>query len=278
MGHEAEHDFSEKRQGVDKVTLYKWGIQDRKGEFRYIAKHLLRIDHETYQRITTKGRMQVIVGNWSWVACGALCVADRGPNGLWIIDGGTRHGAAMRRSDIKDLPCMVFQIENIEQEAQGFLSVNTGRNRISVVDRYRAMLVAGDPNAVYVQSLLDAVGRTCKRENNGIGCLTAMLALADNDRETLNKIWPVVHMLHGEHAVSASLFSGLAYIEANIADDYSLCAERSRRARLQSIGMEELLQETRKATQYYGTGGAKISGTAILQRYNKGLSSKIGLK
>ena len=102
--------------GLDKVQRYGWVTAHAQGRFEMINKRLLNVNTEIYQREASKTKVLELASNWSWIACGALIVADR--DGVyWVADGQHRKLAADKRSDIKELPCMVFTVATREAVA-----------------------------------------------------------------------------------------------------------------------------------------------------------------
>lgn len=143
---------------VTKVAKYKWRTDTRPGELMMIPKGSLEVD-SAYQRGQNELKVQHIASSWSWPAFGALIVARRGDR-FFVIDGQHRALAAIRRADVSDLPCVVFPMENIEQEALAFLDSNTSRKPLTTADKYKASLVVGDEVTTLVNNLIVASGRT----------------------------------------------------------------------------------------------------------------------
>ena len=80
----------------DKIERYDWKLLDQPGELRMLNKKVLRVD-EQYQREATEPKVKEIARAWSWLACGALLVAER--DGVYFVfDGQHRALAALRRS------------------------------------------------------------------------------------------------------------------------------------------------------------------------------------
>ena len=105
---------------ITKVERYNWKMQDSPGALRMVKKGDLQVDH-TYQRNANEMKLIAIAKDWSWIACGAIVVADR-EGVLFVVDGQHRVLAARKRSDIAELPCLVFKTHEAKQEAKGFLA------------------------------------------------------------------------------------------------------------------------------------------------------------
>lgn len=264
--------------GVDKIAFYKWAQPETEGEYRRINKRLLKINRDVYQRDGYETKVLELARNWSWIACGVLIVASR--NGtLWVVDGQHRKLAADRRSDIQELPCLVFQVSEVKEEARAFLAANTNRRAMCALDKFRAALVAGDETARKVQDALDAAGlrlATASKEARDFKSVAMAQKIAASDYDGLI----AVLQLCGELAVAESspvharLLSGLYYIHCRIDGG----VENSRlRKRVKQIGANALVAAANKAAAYYGRSGSKVCADGMIQAINHGLHGKFAL-
>lgn len=261
--------------GVSKIDRYKWKVKDRKGRFAYITKGLLKFDHEHYQRADISDHKVLdIAAGWSWVACGCLLVANR--NGLYfVMDGQYRTLAALKRSDIGDLPCMVFEVEDVKEEAHGFLNANGQRKPVTSRDKFKALITTEDPHAVFVQDLLNNSRRGISNSNNrSARCLSNLIKWSSTKPDVLRRMWPVIDEICGEHTVHVHIVEGLMHLEMQMDPRESLAAPRWRQ-RLRDIGLSELLDSAHKAQGFRGKGGGKVFAEGILERLNRGLRNKL---
>lgn len=261
--------------GADKIARYGWAAADERGEFRLINKRLLLVNRDVYQREGIKGKILELASTWSWIACGALIVAARDGK-LWVVDGQHRKLAADRRSDIQDLPCMVFNVAALKDEAKAFLSTNTNRRNVSALDKFRASLAARDLVAIRVQEAIDVAGlriTTASTEARAFKSVGQALKLASADYDS----FLAVLMLCGELAaaeacpVHSRLLSGLHYIHCRI--DGGIETPRLRK-RIKQIGSSALVHAANKAAAYYGQAGGKVCADGMMQAINNGLHSK----
>lgn len=131
--------------GSDKIERYGWKVRDEKGNLEWLPKNNLHID-KAYQRNLSEEKRLRIASNFSWIAFGALSVALRPDGTFWIIDGSHRHAAAMSRSDIKDVPCVLFStVGDGVDEANGFLALNTARKPLEYLDKFNALCTPETP-------------------------------------------------------------------------------------------------------------------------------------
>lgn len=265
-------------QGVDKVAFYKWAKPEERGEFRQINKRLLKVNRDVYQRQGYESKVLELARNWSWISCGALTVASRDGK-LWVVDGQHRKLAADRRSDIQELPCLVFYVDHVKDEARAFVATNINRRNVSAVDKFRALLAAEDDAAVKAKDAIDAAGlriTTASKEPRAFKSVAMAQKLAASDYEGLI----CVLQLCGELAtaedcpVHARLLSGLYYIHNRI--DGGLDNQRVRK-RIKQVGATALLSAANKAAAYYAQSGAKVCADGMMQAINHGLHSKITL-
>lgn len=260
--------------GGDKVKRYGWTVKDAPGELRMLHKDVLTMD-ATYQRELNAPKVSAITGAWSWMACGALNVAER--NGtFYVFDGGHRWAAAKRRSDITHLPCVVFQTAGVKEEARGFLDVNTGRKPVNAVVKHKAMLAAGDETAMFVQKLCERHGLVPQYTATAAGtirCVSWLVTRAREDREALTRVLAIAAELSAREAlpVAEKLLDGLWFVHKKCGaglDDKRLLA------RIREKKASELVEGANKAAAYYAHGGGAIFAEGMLNVLNKGLQRK----
>lgn len=260
-----------------KKQITNWEIVDTKGSFAYVDKTRLRVD-EDYQRSRRAEKVKRIAARWSWVACGSLQVALRQDSTLYIIDGGHRWEAAMLREDINDLPCLLFKTKSVEQEAQGFLTIQTNRKAINSVEKFKALLAVGDMDARFVNDLVIASGRTVGF-GNGVGnvaCVTAMLFLAQNHRKTLEKVWPLILDLSGtSRTIHVDLLMGLEFLQRHLESHGDSLVGSKWATRAMAVGVDELLLSARKAAGLYGRGSTPVHAQGFLTVLNHRMRNPI---
>jgi len=259
---------------VDKIKKFGWSLVDKPGRLRMIDKNALEIDPE-YQRDASVGRVRSMASAWSWIACGAITVAERDGR-LWAIDGQHRVLAARSRSDVKNLPCIVFETTGRSEEALGFFRLNTGKP-MSSIDKFRALLCAGDDVAGYVNESLKRLGlKIGKRTEPGyIRCIQTLLNIAARSRKDFDKVMQASNAVCWRSSpVHERIVSGLDYIHQHCGaglDDARLYQ------RLVDAGAARLLGGIGRARAFYSTGGPRVYAEGILAVINKGLRVKIEL-
>jgi hypothetical protein len=269
-------DFSEVTpKGVDKVSRYDWQTKDTPGEFRWIDKALIRIDPSYQRSDITHQKIATFTRSWSWLACGVITIADRSGE-FWAVDGQHRVMAALRRSDITELPCLVFPTVGPQQEAQGFLDVNESRRPISARNKHKAKVCAGDPIAVYVQEQFERLGisltANCKSPQH-FKCLSWAMKVASESRETFCAVMETASEIcqRDQEHISQPLVSGLAYLHRFHAGGIT---EKRMSERIRVKGPLALTVAAKRSALIAAGGGAKVWAKGILDELNKGLAKK----
>lgn len=254
---------------MTKVDRYGWTMVDRPGEFVMLRKEELQINHADYQRDQVDSKVQRIASEWSWIGCGALIVALRN-NAYWVIDGGHRALAAMRRSDIDSLPCLVFEIESVQQEAKGFMLSNVNRKPITATERHRSMVTAGDTVAQKIEELTRQAGRRVGKSSDAytMNCVTTLGRCLLIDEETTREIWPLVILLCDGHPMYGNLIKGIFYVQRALVEGQSLTQDPWR-SRLRKMGVETIIGHIQKALALHGKGGERILGLGVLAAVNR---------
>lgn len=270
--------FSEVTQsGANKVKRYGWVVKNDPGVLMMIHKSELRINDE-YQRAAVVQKITEITSNLSWVAFGVLIVAERDGE-YWVVDGQHRYLAACRRSDISELPCIVFRTESVKQEAQGFIDCNTLRKVVSTLGKHKAMIVAGDNTAIFVQSVFDELGvkPTSTRKTKGeVCCVKLCYNLAKESPIDFRNVLMIANniAIADDEGVDEKVLGGLWYLNKNTENGL---ADARLRKRIHDKGHRALLKGAREAQAFFGVGTKKNWAVGILQVLNHGLQKKFAL-
>jgi hypothetical protein len=259
---------------ITKIDRYKWQVQDEPGIQQMVNKHRLLVDKE-YQRNTNDMKVLALAREWSWIACSSITVALRDGE-YYVIDGQHRVAAAMRRTDITELPCLVFKTAGVDVEAKGFLAANTQRKPMYSSEKFKAMVVVGNPEALLVQKLADQAGRHVSRDSSPstIGCVGTLLKLAKANPDALQKMWPMLTEVCKGFSLHERIVDGLMYLETNIPEGESL-TDRKWRYRVEKVGYAALMDAAAKASAFYSKGGAKVWALGMLEAINKGLRERL---
>lgn len=260
--------------GVDKVARYGWTIQGKQGVQCQINKNLLLVNEE-YQRTAISTKVLEMASAWSWISCGVIVVAKRDDN-YWVIDGQHRVLAAKRRSDIKEIPCIVFDTENISDEASGFLATNTNRKPVTSHGKHKALVVSGDDIAIFVEKTFKDLGvgiRSTAYKAGETKSIGWAMRRATDDKDQFIKVVSLCFdiCVRDNMPIPERLLEGIWILNSKCG-----CGLNDKRLekRIREKGGRLLVDAANKACAYYATGGGAIWAKGILSELNKGLQNK----
>ena len=150
------------------------------------------IDNEASRRLIAS-----IAANFDWRLCAPLVVSRRGIEDLIVIDGQHRTMAALRRRDIPQLPCCVFNYAGPEEEARMFIAANRARKPMNRLDDFHAALAAADEDAMEIQKLVTDAGLKVARNTASNAWQPREIAFTAAIASSIRK--------HGPAVVSAAL-------------------------------------------------------------------------
>lgn len=254
---------------IDKITRYGWKIKDKQGDFKKVDKEILLID-PTYQRAANSEKVLKIAQEWSWISCNTIEVAYR-DNNYYVIDGQHRVLGALKRSDIKELPCMIFETTDVAEEAIGFLSTNTSRRPVATVDIFRAKIVAKDDEALYILRVFNQNGIVLSKtagKPKGIKSVAACFTMARENREHFERAMSLAAELCADCLIHEKIISGLFQLSKRLNVPLT---NAKLRARILSIGNSKLMVAANKAGAFYERGGGLIWAYGMYRVINSNL-------
>jgi hypothetical protein len=150
----------EKGGEVNKRLANNWSNPGPKGTFRHIHKHNLNIDGRYQRTAVSEEKIMKIARNWSWAVYQVLTVVLRKDGTYWVVEGGHRVRAAFYRDDIDMLPCIVFEEDQLSEEAMMFYGINSCRTTINAFGKHKALVVSEDEMALLVNKIVEDNGYT----------------------------------------------------------------------------------------------------------------------
>ena len=237
-----------------------------------IPKDMLWIDHEYQRNEISLKNVNRIASMWSWHCVGAITVGRRVDGTLVVIEGQHRVLAAMKRVEIKELPCLVFNVNSLEEEAAIFLAVNTIRKTVSALDQHRAGHVANDPLRTKVQAMLDDLGISIIKNPRGstqtaaIGNILHQYKVQGED--ALYGALTIAKAIEFPNGIPGNIIRGLAVVAKRNPGKIGFIAER---CAIYPAGTFEASMRRRK--ELLGKGGELVEATSICEVINKGLRS-----
>jgi hypothetical protein len=264
--------------GHDKIERYGWapvkvGPDGNPGVYTEVPKGSLRVDY-SYQRQPSQSRVITLARDWDAVKAGALVVSQRADGSLYVIDGGTRLLAAMERSDVRTLFCLIFRFEKLADEAAYFYSLNTASKRVPAAVVHKAGVVACDPVALDAERIMAENGYTHhisgKAAGREIHCLATLRRCVAADEALASRVFKLCCDITGEGPIMKDLLAGCFYVASHPGQG-SIFDPRFA-DRLISAGPEKIRMEIRSAVALTGRGGDKVFASAIVKVANARLS------
>lgn len=259
---------------TDKIKKFGWTLTDKPGEFVEIDKEELYVD-PTYQRSRwSQTKINRYAAAWSWVKCGTLTVAIR-ENQWFVIDGATRKQAADKRSDIRTLPCMVYDLDDsVKSEALGFVGINSEKTAVEVFDRFKAMLIGGDKCAIGLNALITSTGHKASPHGGikNVSCLMTIWKLYKRDAELLAELWPTIADVNQECQIKDMFVRGMFWAEMQARKHGMSLLRNPYKTMLITKTGEYFNAEIRREIIIIGKGGARIEANAIIKALNKAKS------
>lgn len=130
---------------------------------------------DAYQRPLTSF-VEKIEREFDPALVGTICVSERPRHKYAIIDGQTR-AEGMRRTGLTDAPCIVYTGLSPAEEAELFSKFQTERRGMTSSSRFKAQVIAGHPDAVAIQQIVEAAGLSVDqntKNNNAVAAVGAM--------------------------------------------------------------------------------------------------------
>jgi len=236
----------------------------------------LKIDH-TYQRLeASPHNTAVMARNFNWTAFGTVVVMERANGEKYLVDGQQRVLAAIRRGNIKEVPCILFHSDGIDHEAKAFISLNVSRKPVNAADKFRARVLAYIEPELQINKWLVQNGfevTSGGKSLKGIDFPTKLVWLWEKDAEASKEAILVQRLINGPEPLISSIHLGLWYLKHKGIDIRSwvdkLACSGGRSALARSIRTAEI--ETDSHNTY------KISAAGILRLINTGCRRKIKL-
>lgn len=265
---------------IDKVERFGWKILDQPGTFMMVAKKDIHIDHDYQRTSIVWKRVNEIAKAWSWAACGTITIALR-ENGLfYAIDGQHRKLGADKRSDISELPCMVFDSSSQAQEAMDFIRLNSNRAVVTAVGKHKAYITGHDATAIEIEKIFNHIGIRASENGilgpNEIGCVSRIRQAYCIDPTSTEIALRLGVALGREEGVSLKdrVFGALYHLHRNGID----IRDRKFRSRLMQIGYKAITKSIIAAGELYGKTGGETWALGILRIVNKGMRTKFSMK
>lgn len=265
---DASHDDEIPRFVHDKANII-----DKPGQFMMLDKHLINVD-EVYQREVDDKRARGYSENFSWSAFGVASVAVRPDGTFWAFDAATRLRTAMYVETIREVPCMVYEFDDIPSESLAFERLNKHRKSVNAFDTYRSWVASRKPFALFTESLLQAHGYEAGRTSGRtVRCIVMMTDMAKQNKEVLAKVWPLVVALHDGSGIDKHVLAALYHLE--LEGEGNSILEAKWKKRLMALGSSGVARAAIKGQEFFGNASRKSWMTGVLNAINSGLPAKL---
>lgn len=226
-----------------------------------------------YQRSLSHAKVKKLIANWRLEDVGAITVSIRADRKAYVIDGMHRVRAAhdLGLSSTKVL-CHVYRGLTLEEEARKFLALNDAKV-VSAIDKYKAGLVAGNPDCVGVHDTFAKYGlRVSNAPADGVvRCVSKALALYARDPALLGGVCAILTEAWGTR--SAALEQIVFTAMGSVCDRYNGEMDKSvmvRKLAGYRGGPAALVGDARGLSDYKPIGVARAASEIIVDNYNKG--------
>lgn len=261
---------------LTKVEQYKWTLVDKPGEFAFLPKGEINVDHGYQRERVSLRKVAMFAQAWSWAACGVLSVAMRPDGSFWVFDGQHRKLAADKRADIDLLPCMVFESTGVKDEASAFLTANTTRTSMMTPDKFSALIIAEDPVALGILEMVRQHGYAIQSSgaaSGTVGCIAEIMLAFRADKDACKKAFAACVEIAAGRRFPNKMFAAAFYLERFLASaKQGSILDPLNKRKLINTGIEGCVREIAKVQGALGKTGPKIFAAALVQILNKGRS------
>ena len=156
-----------KIEGLDLKNISEPPSFDEVADVASVPVSKLVIDGEYQRDIKGTGLSVIrkIAADFSWGRFGCLIVCRHGNDAFKVIDGQHRAIAAAS-IEVDTVPCVVLKGDfKKSDEAEDFIGINTARTALGSIDKFRALVVAGDEVAVAADNALKSLGVSLVNNN-----------------------------------------------------------------------------------------------------------------
>ncbi len=262
---------------VRKVSRYDWSTGGSIGSFSWLKKSELNIDGRYQRDQVSEGKIREIAANWDWLMLGTISVIKRNDGSYWVFDGGHRTRASFYRDDVDMLPCMVHEIESVNDEAKAFVARNTMVSNVSAYDRFHASVCASEPVAVNANEVLREFGLTAIKGGTSTGkflsCIGALQKCIEADIDDTRKVLGFCLRLAGESIVTGKVLTAMFTLHQHFKPNFDVIDRHGEKISRHS--QREIEVKMNQFSTECGRAGNVICAKAILDLINHRNRNKI---
>lgn len=241
-----------------------------------LAKQQLNIDSRYQRDSVSETKVLKIAKRWDWMLIGVIIVVRRDDGTFWVVDGGHRTRASFYRDDVTEMPCMVYELATVSEEAKAFLGKNLMVTNVSSVDKHKAAVCAEDDTAMVAAKLLDSLGievAGTANSCNQLKCINTFTNMVRTDQELARRVLVFV-LKQGEGKPASSIvLRGIFALCLRLRDRVDVLSQYG--DKLARHSQKEMEVRIRQMRAECGKGGEKIEALAMLSLINKGSRKKL---
>lgn len=241
----------------------------------------LNIEHK-YQRPPTK-KVQEIGENWNDELVGYPVLSLREDGSYWIIDGQHRIGGA-RIAGKTHLEFDVREGLTEEQEAELFDKLNGNRSYVTALDRYKARMFYGEPEAEHVTAILSSFGGSIAEKSGKwssdprVHCVASLFKLYEQDGgQRLTEVLSIIKESWDEIDKESTTELTVGGIAQFLSRSKKFNRDRLIR-RMNEEGVAQIKRQANAHSQIFGGSGPTNFYRALVEVYNKNLPQRQRLR
>lgn len=245
-----------------------------KPSLEWVPVEAIDVD-QNYQRPLKQSLVDKILKKFTWAKFGAVVLSRKEGGRYTVIEGQHRWTAAKLHPNVREVPAIVVEHEDLKGEAESFLAINRDRMAVTSVEQYWAGLTAGDDTAIAVSKVLASAGCDVVRESghyrpnltNAIGAVQRCLQNYGQGATrrallVIRAAWP-----DEPKALRGTLISALARI---IRANEKTIAEPHMAAVLRPQSIAKLTAHAEAFRKLSGGSAETALSKALVEIYNKG--------
>lgn len=260
--------------GPSKSETHGWVIHGTPGSPKSLPKDALHVDHSYQREAVSNSRILTMAREWYWWACAPLIVALRPSGEYVVIDGQHRLLAACKIQSIVLLPCHVFLVASVEEEARMFYTINVLRKAVTSYEKYKSLNRADDAEVAAVRQMVEETGYKISQNESPftVRCISSLRSWHQKSPEVCRAVWKAASGFHAGEPIKEAVFRGLCYVEwqlSRIGGGLSALTPQNL-AKLNDLGPSAIMQSINRARTYYTVGGERVEAQGIVDLLNKG--------
>lgn len=170
------------------------------------------------------------------------------------------------------MPCNVFQMESIADEARSFVASNTLRKPVNSVDKFRASVTAGDHLCIEIQGLIKSLGLKFGHHDDSIDNFRSIewcIRHGSDDYATMAEVLITARELSikANHPIHKMLLCGLHYINKHVA---SITKNAKLRELIFKVGARRLMDGASREKALTCKTGDRVCAAGMLREINHG--------